>query len=147
MGEGLMALSGTAGYIGIALVGYRLQFQRLYRRYKKWQAENPSQTVKYCTDYDYGGFPSARRAHLSFHDWFSVVDSNKEGYSPNLNSWTDFRPGLMMAWPLLASVLLGRVVWVKALDPFLHPKGEKKTRTAVDYNKINKLEKELGLED
>jgi H+/Cl- antiporter ClcA len=133
VGAVLIWLASIGGYTGIALIAYRLQFRKTYRRYLNWQREDPDTLASWYDDYSYGSFPKVKRKDLEYRDWFHLVGPNAY-----VHEWHEFTPIYMFAWPFVGLFAVARGTWVYALNPFLHPKGLEKGKKRVDYDKINK---------
>lgn len=129
------------GYGAVWVLAYRWQFKRMYRRFRAWQLEAPNKVEKWYTEYGWG-FPSATRKDFSFKNWFQVTDG---GYNHQSH---EFPPAYTWAWPLLTLFFGGKFMWERVLQPFVQPTGEPKAlKSKVDYAQIEKMEKELGIED
>lgn len=117
MEAALWAVGGSLGYIGIAMVAYRIQYVKTIRRYRAWKAEYPNRIVKWHTEYDSVERP---RKDVTWHQWLSST-SNGPG---------NFAPGYMVVWPLVLLTL--------GVSAFVRPEVK-----GADPTKIINLEKEL----
>lgn len=137
----MIALYVVGGYIVGWLGTYRWQFKRMFRRYRAWQLENPTDVAQWCNEYSYG-FNHTPRSQLSFHNWYDVTSESYEF------KWHEYPPKYSFAWPVILLFAMCRFTWFRILQPFLQPTGEPKALTTkVNYDQIKKMEKELGIED
>lgn len=117
MEAALWAVGGSLGYIGIAMVAYRIQFVKTTRRYRKWKEEKKGHNVKWWAEYDY---VEKRAEQVTWNQWLGFVSDER---------W-NFYPGYMSVWPITLLVM-----WCSS---FLRPEVK-----GADPTKILNLEKEL----
>lgn len=134
----MIALYVLGGYLGVWLLSYRWQFKRMYTRYRNWQIANPTEVVTWATEYSYG-FNHTERQGLSFKHWYDVTG---DVYT---FQWHEYPPHYSVLWPFLLLFGIGERAWFRVLQPFLQPTKVKGNK--VDYARIKKIEKELGIED
>lgn len=133
MGSGLVwILSSAGGYLGVAMLGYRLQYIRTFKRYRRWQLEAPEARVRYDRgQYSGPGYGGTARKHLSYKRWFNTPDYEHKA--------SEFPAPYMFAWPVTLGILLG--------DKFLHPEiklPDPKKIAEIEAGKIDDLDAKLA---
>lgn len=111
-------VGGSLGYLGIAMVAYRIQYIKTIRRYRQWKRDHYGEKVTWHNEYSE---IERKVKEVSWTHWLSFVSTG--------NRW-DFHPGWMWLWPLTLMTVFSA--------NFLHPEIE-----GSDLTKISKLEKEL----
>jgi hypothetical protein len=142
-------VGGSLSYTAVYMSSYRIQYRRLYRKYLEWKAAGPNERVTIVHEYDEYMPPDIRhtvRRHVAFKDWRVSVLPGRP---------TNVPPTAMILWPvvlLIIGVYVTCGVVKRVVHPFMHPKielGERKSKRikprkrGLDYDKIQKLEKEL----
>jgi hypothetical protein len=139
-------VGGSLSYAAVYMSLYRIQYRRLYRKYLEWKQADPGGLVRVLYKYDMYIDPIEKyRRQVRFDEWMNSFLQR---------GWLSFHPGYLIIWPLVGVYVLGgsmgEALWKRVLYPFMHPRVDtvkpkkiKPRKPGPDYDKIQKLEKEL----
>jgi hypothetical protein len=115
-------LTSAGGYLSVSLLGYRLQYIRTFKKYRRWQLAAPNERARFDRgQYGRPGHGNVPRKNLEYRHWFDCPDASVND--------SDFPPQFMFLWPVCLVVVVG--------DKILHPKIK-----LPDPQKINEIEAE-----